>query len=244
VARLRPAEADQVAARSSDVTRCNSASPRPQPGNTAEGSRAGGRDRTDDLPLTGRSIDDRWCAYLRECCTGRWLPWLVCTTPPRTRTTCDSTPRAYTAPPDLITRTALGLPEARTLALAGGAAMIAHGFVSRLTHDVDLFTEVDDHKAVLVAAALRTALEHVGLMTIDAERPTSRPSLRCRRPRERSGMPGRSLRRWRQTSAARHPRHRQRPASRRPRGRQSPRPLGVTSSTSTHFSRSTDRAGS
>ena len=72
---------------------------------------------------------------------------------------------------DLITRTALALPEARTLALAGGGAMIAHGFVSRLTHDVDLFTEVDDHEAVLVAAALRTALERLGLMTIDAERP-------------------------------------------------------------------------
>lgn len=72
---------------------------------------------------------------------------------------------------DLITRTALRLPEAHTLALAGGAAMIAHGFVSRLTHDVDLFTEVDDREAVLVAAALRTALEHLGLTTTDAERP-------------------------------------------------------------------------
>ena len=72
---------------------------------------------------------------------------------------------------DLIARTALALPEARTLALAGGGAMIAHGFVSRLTHDVDLFTEVDDHEAVLVAAALRTALERLGLTTIDAERP-------------------------------------------------------------------------
>jgi hypothetical protein len=39
-----------------------------------------------------------------------------------------------------IARTALQLPEARTLALAGGAAMIAHGFVNRETKDVDLFT--------------------------------------------------------------------------------------------------------
>jgi hypothetical protein len=32
---------------------------------------------------------------------------------------------------DRIARTALALPEARTLALAGGGAMIAHGFVTR-----------------------------------------------------------------------------------------------------------------
>ena len=51
------------------------------------------------------------------------------------------------------------LPEAHTLALAGGAAMVAYRFVPRLTHDVDLFTEVDDREAVLVTAALRTALE-------------------------------------------------------------------------------------
>ena len=72
---------------------------------------------------------------------------------------------------DLITRTALHLPEARTLALAGGAAMIVHGFVSRLTHDVDLFTEVDDREAVLVAAVLRTSLEQRGLATVSADRP-------------------------------------------------------------------------
>jgi Nucleotidyl transferase AbiEii toxin, Type IV TA system len=72
---------------------------------------------------------------------------------------------------DLISRIALGLPEARTLALAGGAAMIAHGFVSRLTQDVDLFTEVDDREAVLVASALRTSLEQHGLETTSADRP-------------------------------------------------------------------------
>ena len=72
---------------------------------------------------------------------------------------------------DLVTRTALHLPEARTLALAGGGAMIVHGFVSRLTQDVDLFTEVDDREAVLVAAALRTSLEQRGLTTVSADRP-------------------------------------------------------------------------
>jgi len=43
-----------------------------------------------------------------------------------------------------IARTALALPEARTLALAGSGAMIAHGFVTRETKDIDLFTEIDD----------------------------------------------------------------------------------------------------
>ena len=42
---------------------------------------------------------------------------------------------------DRITRTALALPEASTLALAGGGAMIAHGFVTRATKDIDLFTK-------------------------------------------------------------------------------------------------------
>lgn len=72
---------------------------------------------------------------------------------------------------DLIVRTASDLPEARTLALAGGAAMIAHGFVRRDTRDVDLFTEVDDGEAIRVAAALRAALEQKGLVSRDAERP-------------------------------------------------------------------------
>jgi hypothetical protein len=54
-----------------------------------------------------------------------------------------------------IARTALALPEANTLALAGGGAMIAHGFVTRTTKDIDLFTEIDDDEAVRVATALR-----------------------------------------------------------------------------------------
>ncbi|MGH3772936.1 MAG: hypothetical protein ACRDRW_16345 [Pseudonocardiaceae bacterium] len=68
-------------------------------------------------------------------------------------------------------RTALTLPESRTLALAGGGAMIAHGFVTRLTKDIDLFTEVDDHEAIQVVVALRRALQEQGLVTRDTERP-------------------------------------------------------------------------
>jgi hypothetical protein len=70
-----------------------------------------------------------------------------------------------------IARTALALPEARTLALAGGGAMIAHGFVARQTKDIDLFTEIDDAEAVRVAAALRRALEEQALATHDGDRP-------------------------------------------------------------------------
>ncbi|HEX5252621.1 MAG TPA: hypothetical protein VFW69_01890 [Mycobacterium sp.] len=40
-----------------------------------------------------------------------------------------------------IARTALALPQSRTLALAGGGAMIVHGFVNRPTKDIDLFAE-------------------------------------------------------------------------------------------------------
>jgi hypothetical protein len=70
-----------------------------------------------------------------------------------------------------IARTALALPEARTLALAGGGAMIAHGFVTRETKDIDLFTEIDDAEAVRVAAALRRALHEQNLTTRDGDRP-------------------------------------------------------------------------
>jgi hypothetical protein len=72
---------------------------------------------------------------------------------------------------DRIARTAGTLPEARTVALAGGGAMIAHGFVTRQTKDVDLFTEIDDQEAVRVATGLRQALEQQGLQTRDSERP-------------------------------------------------------------------------
>lgn len=70
-----------------------------------------------------------------------------------------------------IARTALALPQSRTLALAGGGAMIVHGFVTRPTRDIDLFTEVDDHEARQVVAALRQELEEQGLVTHNTERP-------------------------------------------------------------------------
>ena len=70
-----------------------------------------------------------------------------------------------------IARTALTLPQPRTLALAGCGAMIVHGFVTRPTKDIDLFTEVDDHEARQVVAALRRALQEQDLVTHDAERP-------------------------------------------------------------------------
>ncbi len=72
---------------------------------------------------------------------------------------------------DQIVRAAAELPEARTVALAGGGAMILHGFVDRATHDIDLFTEIDDAEAVRVTAALRAALLDRGLRTRDADRP-------------------------------------------------------------------------
>lgn len=72
---------------------------------------------------------------------------------------------------DLIVRTASTLPEAHTIALAGGGAMIAHGFVDRATQDVDLFTEIDDVEARQVCAALRAALRDHGLDSRDADRP-------------------------------------------------------------------------
>jgi nucleotidyltransferase AbiEii toxin of type IV toxin-antitoxin system len=72
---------------------------------------------------------------------------------------------------DLIVRTASTLPEAHTIALAGGGAMIAHGFVDRATQDVDLFTEIDDTEARHVCAALRAALRDRGLDSRDADRP-------------------------------------------------------------------------
>jgi hypothetical protein len=70
-----------------------------------------------------------------------------------------------------IARTALALPEARTLALAGGGAMIAHGYVARQTKDIDLFTEVDDQEAVQVARSLRRALEAQSLIVLDGIEP-------------------------------------------------------------------------
>lgn len=70
-----------------------------------------------------------------------------------------------------IIRTALALPHARTLALAGGCAVIAHGLVDRVTRDVDLFTERDADEAVELCAALRVALAEDGLRIECAARP-------------------------------------------------------------------------
>ncbi|WP_060576851.1 MULTISPECIES: nucleotidyl transferase AbiEii/AbiGii toxin family protein [unclassified Pseudonocardia] len=72
---------------------------------------------------------------------------------------------------NIIATTALALPEARTLALAGGGAMIAHGYTERSTHDIDLFTEIDDDEAVRIAVALRLALRHRGIEIRDAAEP-------------------------------------------------------------------------
>ena len=71
-----------------------------------------------------------------------------------------------------IAQIALALPQAHTLALAGGGgAMIAHGLVDCVTHDVDLFTEIDSNEAVEVATTLRCALLSAGLEITPAARP-------------------------------------------------------------------------
>ena len=70
-----------------------------------------------------------------------------------------------------IARIALALPQARTLALAGGGAMIAHGLVDRATRDIDLFTEVDADEALAVAVALREALVTDGFEIREAPKP-------------------------------------------------------------------------
>ena len=62
-----------------------------------------------------------------------------------------------------IIRTALALPHARTLALAGECAVIVHGLVDRTTRDVDLFTERNAGEALELCAALRAVLAEDGL---------------------------------------------------------------------------------
>src|SRR5262245_22637634 len=90
-----------------------------------------------------------------------------------------------------IAQTALALPQSHTLALAGGGAMIVHGFVTRPTKDIDLFTEIDDHEARLVVAALRRTLRNrvsspttaSGLHSTTASSPSTQqpvPSVRSR----------------------------------------------------------------
>ena len=70
-----------------------------------------------------------------------------------------------------VLRLAAALPEAETVALAGGGAMLAHGIVERFTRDVDLFTDRDAGEAVAVAASLRAALATDGLSVEPARRP-------------------------------------------------------------------------
>ena len=70
-----------------------------------------------------------------------------------------------------IIRTALALPQARTLALAGGCAVIVQGLVDRSTRDVDLFTERDAGEALELCAVLRTVLAEDGLRIESAARP-------------------------------------------------------------------------
>lgn len=48
-----------------------------------------------------------------------------------------------------IIRIAAELPEARTIALAGGGSMLAHDIVERATRDVDLFTDRDPDEAAV-----------------------------------------------------------------------------------------------
>ncbi len=70
-----------------------------------------------------------------------------------------------------VLRIADKLTVSRTIALAGGGAMVAHGIVERFTKDVDLFTDRDGGEAVAVATALRTALASDGLVIEPAPRP-------------------------------------------------------------------------
>jgi hypothetical protein len=57
-----------------------------------------------------------------------------------------------------VARLALAAARDHGFALAGGQALIAHGVVDRLTHDIDLFTDLDDGvqaAAEVVATVLR-----------------------------------------------------------------------------------------
>lgn len=72
---------------------------------------------------------------------------------------------------DVVVRLAASLPEARTVVLAGGGAMLAYELVERITRDVDLFTDRDAEEAVAVATALRSALRSRGWDVEAAVRP-------------------------------------------------------------------------
>jgi hypothetical protein len=70
-----------------------------------------------------------------------------------------------------IVEIAADLAQAKTVALAGGGAMLAHGLLDRSTRDVDLFTDRDADEAIAVCAALRQALADVGWGIERAARP-------------------------------------------------------------------------
>lgn len=72
---------------------------------------------------------------------------------------------------DQVVRLAASLPESRSVVLAGGGAMLAHGLVDRVTRDVDLFTHRDAEEAIAVSAALRRALHARGWEVRPAARP-------------------------------------------------------------------------
>ena len=61
-----------------------------------------------------------------------------------------------------ICRLVVGVPDAESVVLAGGGALIVHGIVDRATTDLDFFsTDVDAVRPI--AEAVRTALEDAGL---------------------------------------------------------------------------------
>src|SRR5687767_9563041 len=64
-----------------------------------------------------------------------------------------------------VARLALAAARDHGFALAGGQALIAHGVVDRLTHDIDLFTDQDDGVQA-AAGVVATALRANGL-TVD-----------------------------------------------------------------------------
>ncbi len=71
-----------------------------------------------------------------------------------------------------VLQIAMGLPEAASLALAGGGAMLVHGLVERPTADLDLFTPLQTAIAP-AARALHDALTARGYqVTVTQQQPT------------------------------------------------------------------------
>ena len=71
-----------------------------------------------------------------------------------------------------VTRIALALREAPHLALAGGGAMNAHGFIDRPTADVDLFTPVAAELAPVVASLTAALVQRGYRVEPSREEPT------------------------------------------------------------------------